>query len=134
MSCGWRHAERILRTTPGDPHEISISTRQQQLALAVAINPPVEPGAIYVYSDTNYILLGDILERATQQPLAQALRQQVGYQRTGLNNTWLETLEPQPAGSLPPGCINSSVTTTATAWTLRSICGEAADWSAPAKT
>lgn len=61
-------------------------------------NPYGAPGTVYHYSDTGYILLGEILERVTGQGLAEALRQLLGFDRLGLTGTWLETLEPPPAG------------------------------------
>ena len=60
--------------------------------------PHGAPGKVFAYSDTGYILLGEVLERKTGQSLGQALRDLVGYENIGLKSTWLETLEPQPSG------------------------------------
>lgn len=76
-------------------------TRAEQLELALSVAPPVEPDLVHVYADTNYILLGEILERATGQSLAAALRTLIDYRRLGLRNTWLESEEPAPAGIGP---------------------------------
>ncbi len=76
-------------------------TRQEQLELSLALNTPIEPDTAYIYSDTNYILLGDILEHAAHKPLARVLRQEIGYEKIGLTNTWMESLEPQPTGTAP---------------------------------
>src|SRR5438445_8444189 len=61
--------------------------------------PYGQPGEVYHYSDTGYILLGEIVERVSGLSLAQALRSLLRYQRLGLRHTWLETLEPTPPGT-----------------------------------
>ncbi len=71
-------------------------SRLEQLQLALTITPPAAAETVYAYSDTNYILLGEILERATGRNLAAALRATLDYERLGLRRTWLETLEPAP--------------------------------------
>jgi len=76
-------------------------TRAEQLELALTVTPPIESDVVFAYSDTNYILLGEILERATGQSLAAALRTLIDYRRVGLRNTWLESEEPAPAGIGP---------------------------------
>jgi len=58
------------------------------------------PGEKYHYSDTGYILLGETVEKLTQKPLSQALRELVGYERQNMRATWLESLEAVPPGSL----------------------------------
>jgi D-alanyl-D-alanine carboxypeptidase len=57
------------------------------------------PGEVYRYSDTGYILLGEILERLTDLPLAAALRQLINYDGLGLTSTWMEGLEKPPSGA-----------------------------------
>jgi len=56
------------------------------------------PGEIYTYCDTGYILLGEIIEWTTGRPMAEAVRELVGYERLGLDSTWWEILEPAPEG------------------------------------
>jgi len=74
-------------------------TRAEQLRFAVDHGRPVaEPGQTYHYSDTGYLLLGEILERVSSRPLAAAVREAVGFDRLGLDHTYWETLEPVPAG------------------------------------
>jgi D-alanyl-D-alanine carboxypeptidase len=74
-------------------------TRAEQLELAMDHGRPVAaPGVRYHYSDTNYILLGEILERASGLPLARAVRVEIGFDRLGLRDTYWETLEAAPAG------------------------------------
>jgi len=73
-------------------------SRTEQLRFAMTHGKPLFPaGSNFRYSDTNYILLGEILERRTGLGLASALRTLVGFKRLGLTHTYLETLEPAPA-------------------------------------
>lgn len=72
-------------------------TREEQVRWMVDSLAPIgAPGERYRYSDTGYILLGDIIERLTSQDLAAAVRALVGFDRLGLARTWWETLEPAP--------------------------------------
>jgi D-alanyl-D-alanine carboxypeptidase len=74
-------------------------TRTEQLEAAVEWGDPLgDPGTIYFYADTNYILLGEILARVTGRPMATAVRYLVDYEKLGLEATWFETLEPWPQG------------------------------------
>ncbi|MEJ1221867.1 serine hydrolase domain-containing protein [Sediminicola sp. 1XM1-17] len=78
-------------------------TRTQQLEFAMEAGDPLGlPGEVYGYSDTGYILLGEIIENSTGQNLAQALRELLKFDALGLKSTWMEGLEESPAGLLPP--------------------------------
>lgn len=90
------YAAQIL----GDPqHRWS---RLEQLRLCVEDGRPRgAPGEVYHYSDTGYVLLGEILERTTGRNLAAAVWELVDRPGLGLDATWFETLEPAPAG-VPP--------------------------------
>jgi len=61
-------------------------------------DPLAAPGAQYAYSDTGYVLLGDVIERATGDSLAVAYRELLHFDQLGLDQTWLESVEPVPAG------------------------------------
>ncbi|WP_254073787.1 serine hydrolase [Burkholderia sp. S171] len=75
-------------------------TREEQVALSCHYaGPTSEPGQEYMYSDTGYVLLGDIVERVTQQSLAQSVRHQLRFDERGLASTWWELAETQPAGT-----------------------------------
>jgi len=75
-------------------------TREEQVGLSCHYAGPTnEPGQEYLYSDTGYVLLGDIVERVTQQSLAQSVRQQLRLDERGLTSTWWELVEAQPAGT-----------------------------------
>lgn len=74
-------------------------TRAEQVRFAVDKGQQYgEPGSVFHYSDTGYILLGEIVERITGQSMAAALRALLGYEKNRWNATWFETLEPGPAG------------------------------------
>jgi D-alanyl-D-alanine carboxypeptidase len=77
-------------------------TRLEQLQFATEHGDRVgEPGEVFNYSDTGYILLGEILERTTGKTLPAAVRSVIDFDRLGLDDTWWETLEPAPAGAPP---------------------------------
>ena len=72
-------------------------TRLEQLQLAMQQGSPYgEPGEIYRYSDTGYILLGEIIEQVSGLSLGRALRALLSYERLQLASTWLEVDEPAP--------------------------------------
>jgi D-alanyl-D-alanine carboxypeptidase len=74
-------------------------TRREQLQFAIDHGRKLaEPGAEYHYADTGYILLGEILERVSGQPLAHAVRALDGFAELGLDHTFWEQLEPTPPG------------------------------------
>ncbi len=59
-----------------------------------------DPGRIYSYSDSGYVLLGVIVEQITGQSLAEAVRQLVDFDKLGLDATWWEIMESPPDGSM----------------------------------
>ena len=74
-------------------------TRTEQLTGSVEWGDPHgPPGEIYTYSDTGYVLLGEIVERAAERPMADAVRDLVGFSDLGMDSTWWEILEQPPAG------------------------------------
>lgn len=74
-------------------------SRAEQLDSAIVWGAPYgAPGAVFHYSDTGYILLGEIIERVSGKPLAVAFRSLLNFSKLGLRETWLETLEPRPPG------------------------------------
>jgi D-alanyl-D-alanine carboxypeptidase len=77
-------------------------TPREQLTFAMDRGAPLaEPGREHHYADTNYVLLGEILERASGQPLAEAVRSAIGFDRLDLDHTYWEVLEPAPPGLRP---------------------------------
>ncbi|MCE9669947.1 beta-lactamase family protein [Myxococcus stipitatus] len=72
-------------------------TREEQVRFAMEHGAPVgAPGERYMYSDTGYLLLGAVLETRMGWGLARAYRSLLGFERLGLQATWLEKLEPPP--------------------------------------
>ena len=77
-------------------------TRIEQVQDAIKWGKPQNaPGKGYHYSDTGYILLGEMIERLTGKPLGPALRSVLDFKKLKLDETYLETLEPVPAGIKP---------------------------------
>lgn len=73
-------------------------TREEQIAWALAAGGPLgEPGAIFRYSDTGYVILGDILERLTSKTLGAAVRDLCAFERLGLRQTHWEQVDAPPA-------------------------------------
>ena len=72
-------------------------TRDEQIAGAVEWGDPLGPtGQAYSYSDTGYILLGQVVERVTGEALGPAVRDLLAFDRLGLDATWWEIMEPVP--------------------------------------
>lgn len=89
-----RYEEAIL----ADPHHRW--TRLEQVARCVEWGDPVgAPGEKFSYSDTGYIILGGIIERKTGQHLGTAVRDLLDFQALGLDVTWWEILEDEPAAA-----------------------------------
>ncbi|MNQ23399.1 D-alanyl-D-alanine carboxypeptidase precursor [compost metagenome] len=94
----------------GDPRFIQTSiaqpdrrwTREGLVRLATEYGDPRSaPGTEFRYSDTGYILLGDIIERVTGRDIAAAVRAELGFDRLGLKSTWWEVMEVPPSGAAP---------------------------------
>lgn len=92
--------ERYLAAVMADPTHRW--TRMEQVRAAMEWGEPhFGPGAGFHYADTGYILLGEVLERLTRKPLGPAMREVLRFDRLGLDETYLETLEPAPAAAGP---------------------------------
>ena len=77
-------------------------TREDLVRLAVAWGKPLSsPGTAFHYSDTGYILIGDIIERITGQSLGKAVREQLQLDSYHLRSTWWEIMEAQPSTAAP---------------------------------
>ncbi len=63
-----------------------------------ALNPVTEPGTRFTYSDVNYMLLGEVVERVSGQPLDEFARRHI-FAPLGMNET---TFRPQ--GKLKERC------------------------------
>ncbi len=72
-------------------------TRTEQLQGAMDWgNKMGAPGERYHYSDTGYILLGEIIEYFYNGDLALGLRTLLKMEQLGMKNTWLGSLEARP--------------------------------------
>ena len=77
-------------------------TRRDQVELLVEAHDPLgQPNGQFSYSDTGYILLGDIIERLTGETLAAAVRRELKFSELGLTATWWEQVEQRPAQAEP---------------------------------
>lgn len=63
--------------------------------------PFIAPSKSFIYSDTGYILLGDIIERITGKSLGQAVRELLKFDQIGLGNAYWEYLEQPPKSAAP---------------------------------
>lgn len=75
-------------------------TRDEQLALTIKKgNPLGAPGALFSYTDANYLLLTEIIEQVRGLPFYEAMRDLLKYKALGINETWFPTLEDKPKGT-----------------------------------
>jgi len=82
--------ERIPTDLPG-------LTPDELIAEATQLEPSFEPGEDLLYSNTNYVLLGRIVELVTGNPLHAELRSRI-YEPLGLEDTFLGGDEEIPGG------------------------------------
>ena len=72
-------------------------SRPSQVALAMSLGAPLAmPGKLFHYSDTGYVVLGEIIERATGDSLAAATRRLLDFVSLGLQSTYWEQVEDAP--------------------------------------
>ncbi|WP_404764814.1 serine hydrolase domain-containing protein [Proteus terrae] len=72
-------------------------TREEQITrYTQQVFPIIPAGKRFIYSDTGYILLGDILSQFMRKNMATAVRELLHFQGLDLPQTWWEGLEPQP--------------------------------------
>ncbi|GMN06987.1 hypothetical protein MTsPCn5_23760 [Croceitalea sp. MTPC5] len=83
-----------------DPSKRWTRTEQVQFAMEYG-KPHATPGVEEHYSDTGYVLLGEIIENVNQLGLAKSLRQLLKFDKLGMSATYLESLEKRPDGLLP---------------------------------
>lgn len=76
-------------------------TQEELLELSGRFGRWFDPGTDWDYSNTNYYLLGVIVERASGVPLIEAYRRYI-YEPLGLRRTWLAQHE-EARGPLPVG-------------------------------
>lgn len=75
----------------------------EQVELAALHGQPYgQPGEIYAYSDTGFVLLGEIIQRVTGASLGSALRDLLQLDALGVTDSWWEEFEPPRGGPLLP--------------------------------
>ncbi len=62
-------------------------TQAEMLEIMAALKPNFAPGEKYEYSNSNYVLLGYLLEKVTQKPYAEVLKKRI-VDKIGLKNTY----------------------------------------------
>lgn len=92
--------DRFREAVLANPRRIWTPEDQVRLTMKYA-DPLGAPVEAFHYSDTGYVLLGDIIERLTGLDLATAVRRELRLTRLPLNATWWETLEPAPPSAEP---------------------------------
>ncbi len=66
-------------------------TRQRQIEALVEYSKPVgKPGERFSYSDTGYVLLGEVLEKITGLSMGEAIEQLIDFDRLGMKSTSME--------------------------------------------
>lgn len=66
-------------------------TRREQLQTLAAFTKPIgKPGEKYTYSDTGYILLGEVIEFVTQKYLGDAIIEELALRKKGLKSIQME--------------------------------------------
>lgn len=77
----------LARETGADPSSVAPA---ELLAVSAQYPPLFKPGTEYAYSNTDYVALGLVLEKATGRTVATLLRQRI-IQPLGLHDTYLAT-------------------------------------------
>ena len=69
-------------------------TREEQVSDLIKYTKPVGlPGEQFGYSDTGYILLGDIIEKITKQSMGDAICEQLHFKMLGIKDTHMEAFD-----------------------------------------
>ncbi|MFO7654480.1 MAG: serine hydrolase domain-containing protein [Candidatus Krumholzibacteriia bacterium] len=103
------HTSGLCDHSDGDAYAAAIIadpqhvwTADEQIRFCIEQCDPVgAPGETYRYSDTGYVILGEIVSRATGRLLGPAVRDLLGLDALGLPDTWWEDQEPRPATANP---------------------------------
>jgi len=74
-------------------------TRDEQLTLAIVQGPLNPPATQFYYSDSNYLLLTEIIEQISGLEFYEAIKELVDYEKFALNTTWFYTLEATPGNA-----------------------------------
>jgi D-alanyl-D-alanine carboxypeptidase len=110
-------------------------SRDEQLAFAMTLGGPLfAPGSDYRYSDTGYLLLGEVIERHTGMQLGAAVRSLLRLASLGVASTYQESVDEVPAAAGPrakqdllPGIDDSMVDASVDLWGAGGLVADARD-------
>lgn len=102
------HSSGLLDHADGDylkavlkqPNYVWSRTEQIEMYMRKQF-PTFSPAKSFIYSDTGYILLGNIIERITGQSLGLAVRELLHFDSIGLESAYWESLEQPPQIAAP---------------------------------
>ncbi|MFP4623541.1 MAG: serine hydrolase domain-containing protein [Gemmatimonadota bacterium] len=96
----WEFQEDWIRRGRGadmDLDHVWGKTETLEYCTADVLDAPHDPGARYAYSNTNYTLLGLVIEAVTGNDAAEEIRWRI-LEPLGMEDTFLESFEPIPGG------------------------------------
>ncbi len=96
-----QHRSGLVDHTMFPEFNVSVTrqwTPAEQLAIAVGKPALFAPGAACSYSDSGYVLLGQMIEHLTGLPLAAAVRARAGLDAGSMPSLHWEVAEPAPTG------------------------------------
>ncbi len=74
-------------------------TAGDQIGVLISLNDPLgPPESQFKYSDTGYVLLGNIIERLTGKPLYEVVRERMTFSHLAIGHMWWDEREPVPEG------------------------------------
>jgi CubicO group peptidase (beta-lactamase class C family) len=79
------------------PFTQKASTPEDSISKVYGQPASFEPGAEYNYSNTNYLLLGEIIEKATDSTVGEQFRERI-FEPLGMKNTFYPAQEQVPGG------------------------------------
>ncbi len=97
---GGTQAGAFSAAVASDPARVWTPLEQIEFA-AMQFDPLSRPGVEFHYSDTGYVLLGQIIEAKTGMTYAKAMRTLLNFDKLGLDSTYVELVE-KPGDSAGP--------------------------------
>lgn len=103
--------DMFYHTVPGfEAVRNKVFTYQELIDLSTAHQPTNQPGAAYSYSNTNFVVLGQMIEHVTGVPMATQYEQRI-FQPLGLKNTSYVHPQTTITGSYARGYVRDDDTT-----------------------
>ena len=110
--CNFAGTAQFMAVVERDPQHRWTRGEQIQLA-ADHCKAEGAAGTVFAYSDTGYIILGEIIERETGKMLGPAVRDLINYKAIGLTDTYWEQTEPRPRAARFSGAMLDGIDMTA---------------------